>query len=90
MNDQHCTIETCQNFAEGFTTPPLCSLHLDLAVLVDFALARGEEATPETIQKHYQRGCQNSSHLWTLTAADIPAQLPAVLAAHQEAETANQ
>lgn len=89
MSNQQCTIETCTAFAEGFTTPPLCSLHLDLAVLVDFALARGEEATPETIQKHYRRGCQNSTHLWTLTAADIPAHLPAVLSARQ-AETANQ
>jgi hypothetical protein len=77
---QKCIVADCPEFSEGDTSPPLCALHLDLDILVDFTLARQEQPTLKNIQKNYLIGRSNSD-FWTLTYEQIPAHLNAVLAA---------
>jgi hypothetical protein len=80
MSGQKCTIPDCINCAEGDTNPPLCSLHLDLDILVEFTVSRKEEPTLATIQNHFL-AARSASSFWTLTHGQIAVELPAVLEA---------
>ena len=80
MSAQKCAVINCTEYAEGDTTPPLCGVHLDLDILIDFTLARGQQPSLEAIQKHYLTG-RSASSIWSLTYEQIPHHLPAVLAA---------
>lgn len=63
--------------------PPMCEIHLDIAVLVEFLRGRGEPVTEANVLRLLDRGRANSDQ-WTLTAEQVPALLPAWL----QAETA--
>lgn len=74
-----CNIPNCPELAEGDTNPPLCPMHFDLDLLLDFVQARGDEPSIEKVQEHFRRARSNSS-FWTLTEAQIPELLPDFLA----------
>lgn len=84
-NHQKCSIPNCTELADGFTTPPLCPIHLDLDTLIDFTIDRAEPPTLENITKYYELGRRNVN-TWQLTAEQIPEQLPLVLAAIYQTE----
>lgn len=60
--------------------PPMCEIHLDIAVLVEFLRGRGEPVTEANVLRLLDRGRANSDQ-WTLTAEQVPELLPAWLAA---------
>lgn len=70
----------CQDFALGETYPPLCPVHLDLDVLVEFALSRGAVPSVELLQAYYLAARQNSDE-WVVSLAQIAELLPGYLAA---------
>jgi hypothetical protein len=79
MTAQKCTY--CSDFAESDTTPPLCPVHLDLDILVDFTLGKKERPTLETIQRHYRFATgNNGGSSWSLTGDQIARLLPGYLA----------
>ncbi len=75
-----CTIPNCEDFAEGDTTPPLCSRHLDISILVDFAQARKELPTLDILQHHFLIA-RSASDFWSITFDNIAELLPGYLAA---------
>lgn len=75
-----CTIPDCPEFAAGDTTPPLCPVHLDLDILVDFIRARGEVVNAKSVSLYLKMAQSNSAN-WELTAAQIEPLLPGLLAA---------
>lgn len=69
--------------------PPLCPVHLDLAVLVEFLRSRGEPVTEENVLRLLARGRANSDQ-WTLVAEQVPELLPAWLVRDAQRAAAQQ
>lgn len=61
----------CQEPAvKPYTNPPLCNLHLDWVVLINFMQKREEEITPATIKARLGQALLNGGD-WTLTEAHV-------------------
>jgi hypothetical protein len=60
----------CEQMAQE-TVPPLCEKHLDLALLADYLIDRGEAVTVESVTALVEQCLANRGTL-SLTAADVP------------------
>lgn len=77
MECEHCDIPAIAN-----TYPPLCPLHLDLVVLIEYLENKGQPLTPEVVGTTLRLAKANGG-AWTLTEEKVIELLPAFLAKRQ-------
>lgn len=68
-------------------SPPVCPVHLDLVILVEWLESRHKPVTVATVQKTLAQAMANAGE-WTLVADQIPALLPALLEQKEGQRTA--
>lgn len=71
-NGNHCHF--CEQLAAGYTEPPMCEKHQDLAVLTGHLIEAGQPVTVETVQSLLAR-CLANGGLLHLTGDDVDGML---------------
>lgn len=73
-----CTFCSQPVIAAGYTDPPMCERHLDLAVIIGFMIDRGQPVTVESVTAMLRQARANGGEL-VIDAADVAELLPAML-----------
>ena len=60
----------CDQEATGFTLPPMCESHLDLAILCEFLVRQSKPVTPEMVKETYRLAIENGGQ-FVISEADI-------------------
>ncbi|GIK36611.1 MAG: hypothetical protein BroJett011_04440 [Chloroflexota bacterium] len=79
----------CNAIAARYTNPPLCPVHLDLSILVEWMENHSQPLTVSEAQDLHARCIANSGD-WTITAEQIAELLPGYLAATKKAALSTQ